>query len=474
MTTLHLYEDQATDLVLSTQVASIAMPKEALELVHKILEPKRLSYIQELVFLQSWTGKIYRQIAAESGYDLDYIKEVGSQLWSALSDALGEKVSKKNVRLVLASYSVAIGQSPEGSLQFVHRPTDTLEFPSDAVPLQSPLYIDRPPVEERACAEACRPGSLIRIKAPRQMGKTSLVLRILSHARDSGLRPVMVNFQQAESSVLTDLNRFLRWFSVYVGQRLNLESRLDDYWDDEVGSKVSCTTYFQQYLLQNIDSPVVLALDEVNRVFEYPELAQEFLPLLRAWHEEAAEQEIWQKLRIVIVHSTEVYVPLKLSQSPFNVGLPIQLQEFNLEQVHDLAKRYGLDDDGIEAQDLKPLLDLVGGHPHLVQLALYWLRQRDVSPAQLLQDAATQSGIYRDHFLRHLTILNQNPELWAAYRQVVSSPSSVQLEAIAAYRLESMGLVKVNGNQVTPSCELYRRFFGNQLREEALVEGRSQ
>ena len=463
MTTLHLYEQKAAASVpSSSQTASIAMPKDELELVHKILEPKRLSYIQELVFLQSWTGKIYRQIAAESGYDLDYIKEVGSQLWSALSDALGEKVSKKNARLVLANYSVATGQAIASSLQ-VPRTPDTLEFPSDAVPLQSSLYIERPPGEERAFAEVCRPGSLIRIKAPRQMGKTSLVLRILAHARESGLRPVMVNFQQAESSVLGDLSRFLRWFCVYVGHRLSLESRLEDYWDEEVGSKVSCTTYFQQYLLQNIDSPVVLALDEVNRIFEYPELAQEFLPLLRAWHEEAAEQEIWQKLRIVIVHSTEVYVPLKLSQSPFNVGLPIQLQEFTLAQVHDLAKRYGLDDDGIEPQDLKPLLELVGGHPHLVQLALYWLRQRDVSPAQLLQDAATQSGIYRDHFLRHSAILNQNPELWVAYQQVVSSPGGVQLEAIAAYRLESMGLVKVYGNQVTPSCELYRRFFRNQL-----------
>lgn len=227
MTTLHLYEHQATGLVPSSQTASIAMPKDALELVHKILEPKRLSYIQELVFLQSWTGKIYRQIAAESGYDLDYIKEVGSQLWSALSDALGEKVSKKNARLVLANYSVATGQAIEGSLQPPRTP-DTLEFPSDAVPLQSSLYIERPPGEERAFAEVCRPGSLIRIKAPRQMGKTSLVLRILAHARESGLRPVMVNFQQAESPVLGDLSRFLRWFCVYVGHRLNLESRLED------------------------------------------------------------------------------------------------------------------------------------------------------------------------------------------------------------------------------------------------------
>ncbi|MEH2148275.1 AAA-like domain-containing protein [Nostoc sp.] len=29
-----------------------------------------------------------------------------------------------------------------------------------------------------------------------------------------------------------------------ISSKLQLESRLDDYWDEEVGSKVSCTNYF--------------------------------------------------------------------------------------------------------------------------------------------------------------------------------------------------------------------------------------
>jgi len=49
MTTLHLYE-QPAPVPSSSQTASIDMSKDALELVRKILEPKRLSYIQELVF----------------------------------------------------------------------------------------------------------------------------------------------------------------------------------------------------------------------------------------------------------------------------------------------------------------------------------------------------------------------------------------------------------------------------------------
>jgi hypothetical protein len=106
---------------------------------------------------------------------------------------------------------------------------------------------------------------------------------------------------------------------------------------------VSCTTYFQAYLLEQIDSPLALALDEVDRIFQYPAIAKDFFPLLRTWHEEAKNLEMWQQLRVVVAHSTEVYIPLKINQSPFNVGLPVELLEWNQKQVQDLARCHGLD-----------------------------------------------------------------------------------------------------------------------------------
>ena len=33
----------------------------------------------------------------------------------------------------------------------------------------------------------------------------------------------------------------------------------------------------------------------------------------------------------------------------------------------------------------------------------------------------------------------------------------------ATYELESMGLVKIQGNKVTPRCELYRLYFRDRL-----------
>jgi serine/threonine-protein kinase len=77
----------------------------------------------------------------------------------------------------------------------------------------------------------------------------------------------------------------------------------------------------------------VLSLDEVDRLFAYPELAADFLSLLRAWYEKTKTLRIWQQLRLTIVYATEVYIPLNLHESPFNVGQLIELSEFTPEQI---------------------------------------------------------------------------------------------------------------------------------------------
>ncbi len=368
-------------------------------------------------------------------------------------------MTKANLRSTLEPRSLTDGER-EFIQEFIRRQKQTAppEFPSVPVPLGSPFYIQRPPVEELVYKEIAKPGSVIRIKAPRKMGKSSLMLRILERAVYLGYRTVTLDFQQAEEAIFDSLDKFLRWFCACASRQLKLEPALDDYWDEDMGSKVSCTIYFQGYLLQETESPVVLALNEVNRLFEYPKIAGEFLPLLRSWHEEARRCDILKKLRLIVLHSTEVYIPLKLTQSPFNVGLPVQLPCFTKEQVIALADRHGLDwTDGTCAERL---MAMVGGHPYLVRLAFYHLCQGNVTPDRLLREAPTMAGIYKEYLRSLWATLQEHPELFAALKNVIATgDSKVQLEPILAYKLDSLGLVSLDGNSCTLSCELYRQFF---------------
>lgn len=340
-----------------------------------------------------------------------------------------------------------------------------LEFPGGTVPLNSPLYIERSPLEELAYAEIVKPACVLRLQAPAKMGKSSLLLRTTARATELGYRIARLDFQQVEAAILTNLDKFLRWFCATVARQLHLKAHLDDYWDEDIGSKISCTLYWQGYLLEQLESPVLLVLEEVQRLFEYPEIYLEFLPLLRSWHEEAKQVENWQKLRLAIACATEAYIKLDLNQSPFNVGLPLQLRGFTLDQVQELALRHGLSwAEGEEGrQRLAPLQAMLGGHPYLIRLTLYHFCCQVLTVEQLLREAPTPTGIYRTHLRSYLGMLRNNPELAAAMKQVVEASAGAKLEAIAAYKLESMGIVKLEGDRALPSCELYRQYFRSQL-----------
>ncbi|MDZ8136679.1 MAG: AAA-like domain-containing protein [Nostoc sp. DedQUE04] len=450
-----------------------------LQSVKKILQDKPLDPIQWFVLYQSWLGKTYGEMAEVSGYGNNYIKEVGSELWQDLSIALGERITKKNLHLALNKHlqdeidnqknQIQEKFGEESNLEMISPDffsASKIEFPSGPVALNSPFYINRPSLEEVVCNEILHHGCLIRIKAPRKMGKSSLLNRMIAYAREQDYQTVYLDFQEADRDVFVSLDKFLRWFCVNVSRQLNLLPCVDDFWDIEMGSKVSCKIYFEAYLLQYInDNPVVLALNEVHRIFEYPNIAQDFLPMLRFWHEQAKQDRIWQKLRMIVVHTTEIYIPLKLNQSPFNVGITITLPPFTLKQVQSLALRYGLDWAGnLEGEKrLAPLQAMVGGHPYLVSLAFYHLCQGEMTLEVLLETASTPVGIYGQHLRELLTLLQEEPELMSAMEQVIATDEKVELDAIAAYKLESMGLVQLNGNQASAMCELYRLYFSQQF-----------
>ena len=337
------------------------------------------------------------------------------------------------------------------------------ELPGGQVDVASQFYIERSPIEERCYETILQPSALIRIKAPRQMGKTSLMARILHYGSQQGYRTVPLSFQLVDKTVFADLDLFLKWFCAYVGRELRIPNQLDDYWDEIFGSKVNCKDYFEKYLLAQIESPLVLGLDEIDRVFQYPDIAEDFLGLLRAWHEESKRRQIWKKLRLLVVHSTEVYIPMNINQSPFNVGLPIELPEFTASQILDLAQRHQL---AWSESEVSQLMAMVGGHPYLVRVALYHIGRGELTLMQLQQEALAERGVYSDHLRRHLWNLEQYPDLAEVMTRVVHSSDPIASSGRAAFQLDSLGLVKLQGNEISPRCELYRQYFQVHLTEK--------
>jgi hypothetical protein len=98
-----------------------------------------------------------------------------------------------------------------------------------------------------------------------------------------------------------------------------------------------------------------------------------------------------------------------------------------------------------------------------VQQALDCVKRQNITLEQLLKTAPTEEGVFGNHLRRHLQNLRQNPELAEALSLCVKSTEPVELDSELAFKLHRMGLVKLQGNSVTPRCDLYRQYFGKQV-----------
>ncbi len=401
---------------------------------------------------------------------LSYLAGIQSWLWRGAGDSLKLlseilTIIKEGRTSLTADHEFAVKWNAITSTkQSIIQPLPAAapELPGGQVELASRFYVDRPPIESRCYEAIAQPGALIRIKAPRQMGKTSLMARILHHAEVQGSRTVALSFQLANRRIFANSDTFLQWFCASIGQELGMLEQLPKCWElaDLIGSNQCCKAYFEQYLLSESSKPLTLGLDESDRLFESQEIADDFFGLLRALHEEAKRRDIWKKFRLIVVHSTEVYIPLDVNKSPFNVGLPIELPEFDSQQVQELAARHKLN---WSATEVAELMALVGGHPYLVRLAMYRIARQDVSLNQLLKSTTTEAGIYSDHLRRHLWNLEKYPELMEAMREVASVSKPVRLRLELGFKLNSMGLVKLDGNYCSARCNLYEEYFRDRL-----------
>ncbi|WP_035986617.1 AAA-like domain-containing protein [Leptolyngbya sp. KIOST-1] len=459
---------------------------ELFRLVEQTLQ-RPLTTLEKLVVEGSWQGLRYRHMADESGYVEEYIKQVGAKLWAELSAQTGSTVTKKNLRLLfgIVNEKAATAGEAGGALAAAERATRgnaaaiapapvklssaCFDFPSGPLPLGSALYIARPPVEDTACGEILRPGGLLCIKAPRRFGKTSLLQRVITYGTAQGYRSCRIDLLEADDDAFGSIDGLLRWFCRSMLRTLDLDLPLDQVWDPDLGSKVNGGLVVQQVLTE-AEVPLVLSINALERVFFFASVAQDFLSLLRFWHERSKDSSPWQRLRLVLVYDTDSYVALNLDVSPFNVGHSVRLPPFTLAQFLELGRRYGLPTIDAPRQrfTLEALYRLIAGHPYLANLSFYSLAQGEQAAPDLLNSATTPASIFHSHLQELWAQLRKNPAVLAAWQAVIDAQDrGWALNAIDTMRLESMGLIRTENGLAYPLCDLYQRFFAAQFETQA-------
>ncbi|MEL6854809.1 MAG: tetratricopeptide repeat protein [Cyanobacteria bacterium J06607_13] len=104
---------------------------------------KHLSDLQSYILQQTWQGRTYSQVATHAGYSEGHVKDVASQLWKHLSDALGERITKGNLRSRLINRLKRTLKSAPGSAAVIatirgNTPQPTAAQPTVIQPTECP------------------------------------------------------------------------------------------------------------------------------------------------------------------------------------------------------------------------------------------------------------------------------------------------------------------------------------------------
>jgi hypothetical protein len=329
--------------------------------------------------------------------------------------------------------------------------TEAQPPPSGAMPPGHPRYLERP-ADADAMATARRPPETLIVRAPRQMGKSSLLKRYLAECQHGGKRTALLYLSDFQEDEMAEYPTFLTQLARELRRALGLppDAALS------LRNQRELTNYIEDALLTAIPEPIVFAFDEVDHVLGRA-WQSDFASTLRLWHERRADPTPWSRLGLALVTSTEPYLFVKdSSRSPFNVGLQIELPVFAEKDCQKLAKSYGL---RLAPAELAQMMALLGGHPYLTQLACYHLTRSDF--AALDREAAGSHGPFGSH-LRAMEKKLEDAGLLETMRQLAAD--GAQPDRDTYYRLHGAGLARERDGKVATANELYKRFFRNRSR----------
>ena len=146
------------------------------------------------------------------------------------------------------------------------------------------------------------PARRLCIRAPRQFGKSSLLIRYLADA-EAGKRFALIDFQSFTDEELDDYGALLTRLAKQILRAIRLEPAALP----EIETQAELTNFIEDEIFPQVAPPLTLAFDEVDRVLGR-RYQSDFFSMLRLWHNRRAEPSSpWEQVDLALVIATEPY-----------------------------------------------------------------------------------------------------------------------------------------------------------------------
>jgi len=235
----------------------------------------------------------------------------------------------------------------------------------------APSYVRR--VADELLPGLLAKGKLCYVLNTRQMGKSSLVVRMIDDLRkQGGVKTVYIELNTIGTA--TDE----MWFYSLVSEiayQLNTTTDVRNWWKEhnDLAYVSRFIKFLQNIVLGEVEERIAIFLDEIDTVLKF-DFSDDFFAAIRALYNNQAVDKSFQKLSFVLLGVAAPHDLIKdQTRTPFNVGYRIRLDELKLEDAQIMVQ--GLPQRG-EAI-LERIFFWTNGHPYLTQKIGYKIAQND-------------------------------------------------------------------------------------------------
>lgn len=323
------------------------------------------------------------------------------------------------------------------------------------------LYVERPADNE--LLRALQRGEFCYVLAPRQIGKSSLRAQTKERLAQEGIQCASIDLTLIGSQVNAD-----QWYWGIIEQiieELDLPDNLPEFWQQNstLSAVQRWVRFLRHHLLNQIQGPVVIFIDEIDAVLALPFPRDDFFSVIRALYNRRVDEPIFNRLTFCLLG---VATPGDLMQdpqrTPFNIGNNIRLEDFTQQETQAFHAEMNIL--GPDASDaLAAIYEWTSGHPYMTQrLCKELISNRGTDPVRervgkLVYQVFLQRGRVEDpnlsateNYFRKKNHIENTAEVLALYRRLLDGEDvpaqgdepvqmSLRLTGMAAERWEQTG-----------------------------------
>jgi hypothetical protein len=349
----------------------------------------------------------------------------------------------------------------------------------------APSYVPR--LADRQLLQAVQQRQFCYVLTPRQMGKSSLMVRTASRLNEKGIDSVIVDLSgigttdiSAESWYLGQVKR--------ISEQLALRVNYTDWWNRQgkLGVVQRFTSFLTDVVLKNTVVPLVIFVDEIDTTLTLRFNSDDYFAAIRALNNERPFNQKLERLTFVLLGVASPSDLIKDgTRTPFNIGTRVHLTDFTATEAQPLMAGLAPSPD-LAAQLLGQVLFWTGGHPYLTQKTCARVAQwceSTWSPSEvpiivdeLIREMfLTEAGQSTDDNLRFIRdrVLesSQAVKLLQIYRDIRQGEilSDNELDLTLA-TLKLTGLIKAMDGVLKVRNPIYERVFDESWVRQALSE----